>query len=112
MNRLLTCLLVLACVALGGCVRDPGGIAPSNVPLSQGGYQVVGPATASDCKVNLFGIIPVSGGNQISDAVNNAIRSAPGSNALVDISVDRVSKYFILWTTVCTEIRAIGVKTL
>ena len=49
-------LLIALCLALPGCVRIPGGIAPSNIPLSQGGYTIVGPVIAQDCKIDLFGV--------------------------------------------------------
>ena len=106
-NRLLgTCLALL--FLLSGCVRTPGGIAPSNIPLEQGGYTVIGPVSASDCKVNLLGLIPVSGGNSLSGALKKAKRER-NAQALVEVKVDFVSKYFILWSQACTEVRAIAV---
>lgn len=93
-----------------GCARSPGGTAPSNIPLSQDGYTPLGRVAASDCKVNLLGIIPVSGGNHVADATRKALAKQPGAEALVDISVDRVVKYFILWSQVCTEVRATAVS--
>jgi hypothetical protein len=84
------------------------GIAASNTPLEQGGYTVISRVSASDCKVNLFGIIPVGGGNSLEDAVQKAKRKS-NAHALVDITVDRVSKFFFLWTSTCTEVRASAV---
>ncbi|MEZ4282548.1 MAG: hypothetical protein R3F21_23345 [Myxococcota bacterium] len=110
MRRLESKLLVVAIVlATFGCTRSPGGIAPSNIPLEQGGYNVLGPVQASDCKVNLFGLLPVSGGNHIADAMRKAQAKRPGTDALIDISVDRAMKFFILWSQVCTEVRATAV---
>lgn len=103
-------LLAMLCLALPACIRVPGGVAPSNIPLSQGGYTVLGPTVAQDCKVNLFGVLPISGGNQVSDAIRNALAKVPGSDALVNITVDRVSKHFILWSQTCTEVRATAVR--
>ena len=102
-------MLTLLLLVTAGCSRAPGGIAASNIPLSQGGYTVIGPASATDCKVNLLGLIPVSGGNQLQDAVRNAIRNS-GGDALIDISVDVAFKYFILWSQTCTEVRATAVR--
>lgn len=93
-----------------GCTRYPGGVAPSNIPLSQDGYTPLGRVKASDCKVNLLGILPVSGGNHVSDAMRKALGKMGGAQALVDISIDRSTKYFILWTQVCTEVRATAVS--
>lgn len=106
-KKLLAATLILATF---GCTRSPGGIAPSNIPLSQGGYTVLGHVEAGDCKVNLLGLIPVSGGNHIADAMRKALAKKEGADALVDISVDRAMKYFILWSQVCTEVRATAVS--
>lgn len=103
-------LSVAFAFVLTGCVRSPGGVASSNIPLSQDGYTVLGLVAASDCKVNLFGVIPVSGGNHVADAMNKALGQIPGADALVNISVDRVSKFFILWLQTCTEVRATAVN--
>ena len=88
-------------------LRAPGGVAASNIPLEQGGYTPIGRVSGSDCKINLLGIIPVSGGNQISDAMRDAQGNA---DALVNISVDLVSKFWILWSSTCTEVRATAVS--
>lgn len=103
------CVLLLS-LPLAGCVRDPGGIAPSNIPVSQNGYSELGRVQAQDCMVRLLGILPVSGGNQTADAVSRALAQKPGADALVNITVDRVSKYFILWSQTCTEVRARAVR--
>ncbi len=109
--RMLDAKLLVAAIVLAtfGCTRSPGGIAPSNIPLTQGGYTVIGPVQATDCKVNLLGLIPVSGGNHIADAMRKALAKRTGTDALVDISVDRAVKFFILWSQVCTEVRATAV---
>lgn len=105
-----TILSIPLALAIFGCTRSPGGIAPSNIPLSQDGYTVLGPVEGSDCKVNLLGLIPISGGNHIADAMRRARAKQDGADALVDISVDRAIKYFILWSQVCTEVRATAVS--
>lgn len=93
-----------------GCVRAPGGMAPSNIPLDQGGYKVLGQVSAADCKYNLLGLIPISGGNQLSDALDEAQGDIAGADALIDITVEAVSKYFILWSQGCTVVRATAVS--
>lgn len=102
--------LVFLLFSTAGCARSPGGVAPSNIPLESGGYTTIGPVSASDCKVNLLGILPVSGGNQIADAMRSALRKESNADALVNISIDHVWKYFILWSSSCTEIRATAVR--
>jgi hypothetical protein len=93
-----------------GCTRSPGGVAASNIPLEQGGYSEIGPVRASDCKVNLFGILPVSGSNRVGDAVRSALRKESGADALINISIDLSFKFFILWSQTCTEIHATAVR--
>ncbi len=107
-------LVSFLCLALfaTGCTRLPGGVAPSNIPLEQGGYREIGPVAASDCKVNLLGIIPISGSNSVADAVRSALRKESQADALVNITIDVVSKYFILWSSVCTEIHATAVSII
>jgi hypothetical protein len=103
---LVTLSLVLFCA---GCVRAPGGVAASNIPLAPGSYTPIGTVFASDCKVNLLGFIPVSGGNNLYQALDKAKRKR-GAGALIEITVDYVSKYFILWSQACTEVRATAVS--
>lgn len=70
----------------------------------------MGPVQASDRKIDLLGLIPVSGCNQIADAERKALAKQTGADALADISVDRAIEYFILWSRVCTELRATAVR--
>ncbi|MDH3687811.1 MAG: hypothetical protein OEP95_16385 [Myxococcales bacterium] len=110
---MLKCLSILAiaglALALGGCSHMAGGIAPSNVPIN-GPYTIMGPAKGSDCLISLFGFLPVSGSNNTAGAVSRAQASVPGSNALVNLSVDVWTHYWILWTSRCTEVRATAVS--
>ncbi len=110
MKRIIFAILVgFALLLSAGCARHPGGIAASNIPLAPGGYTPIGQVMASDCMVKLLGILPVSGSNYIQDAKASALRKS-GGHALVDISIERVFKYFILWSQTCTEIRATAVR--
>ena len=109
MPRSLLLMTALALIALSGCSRYPGGVSPSTVPLAPGGYTVIGRTEASDCKINLLGILPVSGGNQTYQAIESAKRRK-NADALIDVSIDRVSKFFVLWTSVCTEVHATAVS--
>jgi hypothetical protein len=98
MNRILIVTIVILLFGASACTRSPGGIAPSNIPIEQGQYTELGYVEAQDCKVNILFFIPVSGGNHIEDAVHKALGRRPGTDALVNISIDRVSKFFILWS--------------
>lgn len=103
------CALVLIIFA-AGCTRSPGGVSASNIPIPANGYVTIGPVTASDCKVNLLGLIPISGSNYLADAMKEALQVESNADALIDITVDRVTKYFILWSQTCTEVRAMAVR--
>jgi len=103
-------LVFVLCMFALGCARSPGGVASSNIPVAPGSYTVLGSATGSDCKINLLGIIPISGGNDLSDALAEAKSDRPGTDALVEITVDSTSKYFILWSQMCTGVSATAVS--
>lgn len=109
MIRALT-LVLIACILAPGCFRSPGGVAASNIPLEQDGYRVLGPVNASDCKYNLLGFIPISGGNQTQDAIDEALGDRPGADAMVNITVEGVNKFFILWSQKRTDVRGLAVS--
>ena len=73
-------------------------------------YVELGRVSASDCNVNLLGFLPISGSNYVSGAMRSAMNKRSDTDALIDISVDRASKYFILWSQTCTEVRAMAVQ--
>jgi hypothetical protein len=102
--------LPLGVLLLGACTHYPGGIAPSTVPLAPGGYTVVKEhVEGSDCLVALLGILPVSGGNRTHNAIADALKEAPGATALVNVTSDAHSQYWILWSQTCTEVRGAAV---
>ena len=103
-------LLLGSLLLLAGCSHYPGGIAPSTIPLAPGGYTVVTEKVhGSDCLVALLGILPVSGGNQTDNAIADALEEAPGATALVNVTSDAYSQYWILWSNTCTEVRGTAV---
>lgn len=101
-------LLVVALTALLGCSHMAGGVAPSNIPIN-GPYNELGPAKGTDCQYRLLGILPISGSNNTSQALQDAEASVAGANALIDIGVDSWTHNWILWTSHCTEVRATAV---
>jgi hypothetical protein len=101
---------ILLLALLTGCMHYPGGIAPSTIPLAPGGYTVVKEnVEGSDCRVALLGILPLSGGNKTSNAIKHALEDAPGATALVNVTSDAHSQYWILWSSTCTEVRGTAV---
>ena len=103
-------MLLGALLLLGACTHYPGGIAPSTIPLAPGGYTVVNEhVEGSDCLVAILGILPVSGGNRTDNAIKDALKKAPGATALVNVTSDAYSQYWILWSNTCTEARGTAV---
>jgi len=92
------------------CIHVPGGIAPSTIPLTQDGYTVVAESVeGSDCLVAILGLIPVSGGNRTENAIRDAILSAPSATALINVTSDAYTAYWILWSQTCTVVRGTAV---
>lgn len=90
---------------LSACSHYPGGIAPSTIPLAPGGYHIVKEGVhGSDCFVALLGILPLSSGNKTRNAIADALESAPGATALVGVTSDAYSQYWILWSNTCTDV--------
>ena len=109
MTRSLFLLTLLTVFVLAGCVRTPGGVASSTMPLTPGGYTEVGATSASDCKIDLLGILPVSGGNQTHNAIEKA-KKKRNADALINVTIERIDRYYILWSSVCTEVFATAVR--
>lgn len=103
------CIAVLALVATVGCLRVPAGVAPSNTPLEARSYNVIGDAFGRSTHVSLFGIIPISSSNHTAKAIE-AAKNTSGGDALIDVTVESVSKYFILFSTYTTEVRGKAIK--
>jgi hypothetical protein len=49
-------------------------------------------------------------GNNTANAVADAIDDAPGATALVGVTSDSYSEFWILWRNTCTEVRGTAVK--
>lgn len=100
--------------ALSGCSHYSGGIAPSTTPLTQGAYHTLGEGVVEgkDCVYSLFGLIPLSGGNETRDAVQDAISQEDGATALIDVTSDTYSQFFILYGRTCTQVQGIPVKQI
>jgi hypothetical protein len=105
-------ITILGVAMLGAaCTHSPGGIAPSTIPLEPGGYSVIkSHVEGSDCQVNLLGLLPLSDGNTTDEAIADALSDAPGATALVNVTSDAYSQYWILWSNTCTEARGSAVK--
>lgn len=103
--------VLLAAALTAGCMHHPGGIAPSTKPLAPGGYTELGKVRGQDCVYYLLGFIPVTGGNEMRHAVDDALRTKPLADAIVGVTVDGYFQYFILFSRACTQVQGIAVET-
>ena len=106
----------IAAVLLGatftaGCMHRPGGISPSTKPLAPGGYMELGKVRGEDCVYHLFGLIPVTGGNETRHAVADALDKKPLADALIEVTVDGYFQYFVLFSRACTQVYGTAVET-
>lgn len=104
----LTVIATAACL-MTGCVTRPGGIAASSTPLEGRSYQVLGYTAATDSCVKLFGIIPLSGGNHIRDALKSAAHKA-GGDALIEVTVESYDQYWILFSRHITRVEGFAIR--
>ncbi len=100
MKKHLSKIAVFASVALlaVGCtsvMSAPGTMMPSNVPLTQGGYEILNNGQQVSGRATSVTKISVLGMNQdpnqsarMQDAIRNAIAQCPGADALVNITTD------------------------
>lgn len=94
---------------LTGCATSPGGVAASSTPLESKPYTVVGETEGSDSWYGIFGIIPVTPGNTLREAMKDAQRKV-GADALIDITVDSYTQCWILFFRRVTEVHAKGIR--
>lgn len=99
---------IMACI-LSGCATTPGGIAPSSTPLEGRSYTVLGYTEATDSRICLFGIIPVSPHNSIRDAIQAAARKV-GGDALIEVTAESYTQYWILFSRDITRVEGIGIR--
>ena len=92
-----------------GCACIPGGIAPSNTPLHAKPYTVLGVTEGYDSRYAILGIIPITDGNSLRDAVKNA-KGQVGADALIDITVDSYTQWWILFSRTVTKVDAKGIR--
>ncbi len=105
-----TSLLLLCLVMMAGCIRSPIAMMPSSKPLSQGNYTELGPVEETDCLWYLFGVFPISSGNNFQDALNDATRQR-NADALVQVTAETYYQNFLVVARYCTIVQGIAVKS-
>lgn len=101
---------LLSAALFTGCMHHPGGIAPSTKPLPAG-YTELGKVRGQDCVYHLLGLIPLTGGNETRNAVNDALRTKILADALVEVTVDGYYQHFILFSRACTQVYGMAVES-
>jgi hypothetical protein len=103
-------LLLLLCVALtSGCIRSPIAMMTSSKPLTQGQYTELGPVEETDCLWYLFGVLPISTGNDLQGALRDATRQR-NADALVQVTAETYYQNFLVVARYCTIVQGIAVK--
>ena len=106
-----TIAVLWAAILTAGCMHQPGGIAPSTNPLAPGGYTELGKVRGQDCVYHLLGFIPITGGNETRNAVDDALHTKVLADALVEVTVDGYYQYFILFSRACTQVYGMAVES-
>ena len=109
--RLMAVTGLLAAFVTAGCFHRPGGITPSTKPLAPNGYTVLGKVEGRDCVYHVLGLIPVTNGNELKDAVEDAMRKKAYADAMIDVTVDAYWQWFILYTRGCTQVYGTAVQS-
>jgi hypothetical protein len=99
--------MVLLFGMLGGC-SIPGAIAPSNLPITDD-YVEVGPLEEKTSCGHAFLMIPFGNPEPVSDIIESMIQ-ARGGDALVNISSESSSSFYLLGSSNCVTIRGTVVR--
>ena len=108
---LITVAGLVAVLSASGCFHYPGGIAPSTKPLAPNGYTVLGKVEGRDCFYHILGIIPVTDGNELKEALADAMKKKPYADALIDVTADAYWQWFLLFTRGCTQVHGTAVQS-
>ena len=99
----------LAVCFMAGCATMPGGVAASSTPLEGRSYQILKCTEATSSRICLFGIIPITPHNSIRKAIDAAARRE-GGDALIEVTVEGYSQYWILFTRDVTRVEGIAIR--
>jgi len=104
-------LLLSSFLFLSGCMHHPIALVPSTKPLAPNGYTVVGTVHGEDCAHYLLGIIPLSNGNELHEAIADAMKKKPMADAMTEVTVDFYWQWWILFSRVCTQVDGTAVQS-
>ena len=103
-------LAATAVLCLTGCVTQTGGVGSSSKPLGNQSYEVLGEVEGTDSRIAILGILPITGANTTKEALEDAMAQIPGTEAIIEVTADTHSEYWILWSNTRTVIRGKAVR--
>jgi hypothetical protein len=104
-------LLLGSFLFLSGCIYHPIALVPSTKPLAPNGYTVVGTVHGEDCSYHLFALIPLSNGNELHEAIADAMKKKPYADAMTEVTVDFYWQWWILFSRSCTQVYGTAVQS-
>lgn len=111
-NIALMTVAVLGVAFVSGCLSVPAGYVTSNIPVSQNGYTVVADKVSGvDQQINVLGFGVSRFGSAQDRAVQNALKQAPGADALVGMAIDFQSSNLVFVQILTTRVTGTAVKT-
>lgn len=112
LNKLVLLAVCTAVAVLTGCMSTPAGYVASNVPVSQGQYTVVKENVSGiDSQISILFFSAAKLGSAQRRAVQDALASAPGADALVDMAIDYEIKSFGIGNIRTIRVTGTAVKT-
>ena len=103
--------IALAAMLFAGCIHRPIVLTTSTKPLAQNGYTVIGRTGGEDCAYYLLGLIPLTNGNELHEAVADAMKKKPLGDAMIEVTVDYYFQWWILFTRACTQVHGTVVQS-
>jgi hypothetical protein len=94
-------------MALTACIHSPVGLLDQTQPIPAGASLGSQPVSGQSCEYRFLGVFGF-GGNSIEEARNAALAEA-NAVALVNVSIESNSVFWVLGTTVCVRVKGIPV---
>lgn len=104
-------LIALVTILTAGCIHRPIVLTTSTKPLTQNGYTVIGRTGGEDCAYYLLGLIPLTNGNELHEAIADAMKKKPIADAMIEVSVDYYFQWWILFSRACTQVHGTAVQS-
>lgn len=104
-------ITLLLSLLLSGCAYYPVAMESSTVPLAPGSYTTLGDVHGEDCAYYILILIPVTNGNELHLALDDAMRHKPMADALVSVTVDYSVEWYVVFRRACTRVHGVAVQT-